>query len=230
MIAAGAHVAVSLLDSHLTHPIVSQQWLIHAASDMSLPLTRTPMFLPELTHHSSLLAMQGSPCPASGFCGVPECGEWSEGSESRGVACNAAAYTPPPVINASAAAPAGSVAAGPGSAGPAATPLGAWFFDAEAPGPGGPDVGVAIGGDAPASIGEPLESGPPVVGTPALDEDNSPALVGAAGEGGDYDDVSRELPLTADSQTAAAGHDAWRRRRLPSVLVAAGTVAAVLLR
>eukprot|EP00892_Ulva_mutabilis_P009759 jgi/Ulvmu1/7155/UM034_0062.1 len=31
----------------------------------------------------------GSPCPPSGFCGVPECGEWSVGSKSRGVPCNA---------------------------------------------------------------------------------------------------------------------------------------------
>lgn len=32
--------------------------------------------------------MQGSACPASGFCGVDECGTWSSGSDDRGVACN----------------------------------------------------------------------------------------------------------------------------------------------
>lgn len=32
--------------------------------------------------------MQGSECPASGFCGVEECGTWSSGSKDRGVPCN----------------------------------------------------------------------------------------------------------------------------------------------
>eukprot|EP00892_Ulva_mutabilis_P009761 jgi/Ulvmu1/7157/UM034_0064.1 len=29
----------------------------------------------------------GSPCPPSGFCGVPDCGSWSAGSRDRGIAC-----------------------------------------------------------------------------------------------------------------------------------------------
>eukprot|EP00892_Ulva_mutabilis_P001590 jgi/Ulvmu1/11431/UM076_0005.1 len=29
----------------------------------------------------------GSACPPSGFCGVPECGEWSVGDEGKGVPC-----------------------------------------------------------------------------------------------------------------------------------------------
>eukprot|EP00892_Ulva_mutabilis_P008327 jgi/Ulvmu1/5867/UM025_0129.1 len=32
----------------------------------------------------------GSACPASGFCGVEECGTWSSGADDRGTACNTA--------------------------------------------------------------------------------------------------------------------------------------------
>ena len=31
--------------------------------------------------------MQGTPCPASGFCGVPACGTWSSGKTDRGTPC-----------------------------------------------------------------------------------------------------------------------------------------------
>jgi hypothetical protein len=39
---------------------------------------------------STKRGMQGSACPASGFCGVPECGTWSSGAFDRGVPCNGA--------------------------------------------------------------------------------------------------------------------------------------------
>jgi hypothetical protein len=32
--------------------------------------------------------MQGTFCPPSRFCGVPECGQWSNGSTDHGVPCN----------------------------------------------------------------------------------------------------------------------------------------------
>lgn len=38
------------------------------------------------THVSD--AFQGDPCPASGFCGVDECGEWSQGAFGLGQPCN----------------------------------------------------------------------------------------------------------------------------------------------
>ena len=31
--------------------------------------------------------VQGSDCPLSGFCGVPECGTWSSGALDRGTPC-----------------------------------------------------------------------------------------------------------------------------------------------
>ena len=34
--------------------------------------------------------LQGTGCPASGFCGVPECGTWSSGQDDRGVPCDGA--------------------------------------------------------------------------------------------------------------------------------------------
>jgi len=31
--------------------------------------------------------MQGTSCPVSGFCGVPECGAWSVGDTGQGTPC-----------------------------------------------------------------------------------------------------------------------------------------------
>lgn len=40
--------------------------------------------------------MQGSECPPSGFCGVEDCGTWSEGETDKGEACNGATGPPAP--------------------------------------------------------------------------------------------------------------------------------------
>lgn len=84
--------------------------------------------------------VQGSPCPPSGFCGVPECGEWSEGSGSRGVPCQAPAnFSEPPLVTYEST----GVALGPSpTAGPAEAPE-----DTPSPEPAPPTASADVAGD-----------------------------------------------------------------------------------
>lgn len=34
------------------------------------------------------MCVKGSECPESGFCGVPQCGTWSQGPDDIGTPCN----------------------------------------------------------------------------------------------------------------------------------------------
>lgn len=165
--------------------------------------------------------MQGSPCPASGFCGVPECGEWSAGPDNRGSPCNAAAYTPAPTLNI-------SLAVSPDDAPPKS--LGEWFFGTDSPQSGaplGPDVGIAIpsgaiGAEAPASIGLPL--GPPAIGTPTAGR--TAAESGSPGE--EQEEESAAADAAAEDGGAVHVRAAWAP--LPWGLVTAAAAAAVMLR
>lgn len=42
----------------------------------------------------SVLPVQGTACPESGFCGVEVCGSWSQGAEDTGTRCTSERHSP----------------------------------------------------------------------------------------------------------------------------------------
>eukprot|EP00892_Ulva_mutabilis_P009758 jgi/Ulvmu1/7154/UM034_0061.1 len=149
----------------------------------------------------------GSPCPASGFCGVPECGVWSSGSTDRGVPCNEGALAPLPALGLNpaptpaAAAPLSAFGAGLGAADPDPAP------DTDTP-----DFGVTLStrdssADPPAALGDPS--------APASEDGEDLEVDGEA-------DSATEIP-------SSAARSAWLQSRT-GLLAAAVAVAVSVLR